>query len=114
MALHHSAALRVQCEQRKNSRKTRLRLFDQYCIFWDKCCTASAKHTPPTDKIPVPVRGEGALHDLSFAGARVDKLLIADIDCGMVDLLACIALEEQKVALFEIIDRIDPFPAVVV
>ena len=54
------------------------------------------------------------MHDLSLAGACMDELAVSDIDRGMVDLFTGIALEEQQIALFEVVDGIDSGPFVVV
>ena len=61
----------------------------------------------------IPVGGEGALHNFSFAGTGVYKRTAADIDRRMIDALACFAVEEQEITAFQIIDGIDSCPAVV-
>ena len=74
----------------------------------------SVKNTSPTYEISIPVGRERTLNNLPFAGASVNKFLVSDVDRSMVDLIACVALEEKKIAFFEIVHRIDPRPAVVV
>ena len=51
---------------------------------------------------------------MPFACACMNELFIADIDCGVIDLIARIALEEQQIAFFEVVDGIDPGPSVVI
>ena len=53
------------------------------------------------------------MNNLSFAGTGVNEFLVPDIDCSMVDAAARIALEENEIAYFQIVDGIDPRPIVV-
>ena len=71
------------------------------------------EYAPSADKITIPVGGERALDDLSLARACVNKFIAADIDRGVIDTFARIALKEQEIAPFQILDGVDPSPAVV-
>ena len=90
-----------------------MRLFGRYDSFGGRSDRTLSEYAPCANEVAIPVRGEGALYDLTFAGACVDEFVAADIDRGMIDTIARIALEEQQIAFFQIIDGIDTGPGVV-